>query len=401
MTREEALEASVAEEVNDIFLIDPESRTITVPETKKILGVEGDGNVRRIHFKCPKIVEDDIDLSIYQIYIVYAAASDRGGRTFLLDELHGSYHCDDKAVVGDDITFSWLLSDNVFVRDGYVAFKVYAVDGEDIKWNTIPAVGKVLLTVPNINAVIAEEYPDVINQLFERLENLERNGAAEEQVTDAVQYVEQELTEEQQMQARKNLGLHYTSERPSVIVSLVDGNTASTSLMTYRDKSLKIVLRLVVSDIDVEYECTVYGITEYITGDKIYYVGNSAILDSRSDIEIHSGDNGLPFVIYTFLGVTYWAYDESKMETIDKYGVYEITASDPNTMETVHTPIPKEYIPVGLAIIGATAGQIVKISAVDENGVPTAWEPMDLATETWTFQIADGSVITKDVYVKV
>lgn len=32
----------------------------------------------------------------------------------------------------------------------------------------------------------------------------------------------------------------------------------------------------------------------------------------------------------------------------------------------------------GLGITGATVGQIAKISAVDENGVPTAWEPVDM-----------------------
>lgn len=37
MTLEEALEASGAEPVNDIFLINPETRTITVPETEKSL----------------------------------------------------------------------------------------------------------------------------------------------------------------------------------------------------------------------------------------------------------------------------------------------------------------------------------------------------------------------------
>lgn len=33
---------------------------------------------------------------------------------------------------------------------------------------------------------------------------------------------------------------------------------------------------------------------------------------------------------------------------------------------------------VSLNITGATVGQTVKISAVDENGVPTAWEPVDI-----------------------
>ena len=62
---------------------------------------------------------------------------------------------------------------------------------------------------------------------------------------------------------------------------------------------------------------------------------------------------------------------------------------------------------VDLAIAGATIGQTVMISAVDENGVPTTWEAVDfpsgggdLKTETWTFQLADGSTITKEVCVK-
>lgn len=38
----------------------------------------------------------------------------------------------------------------------------------------------------------------------------------------------------------------------------------------------------------------------------------------------------------------------------------------------------------GLDVTGATVGQTVKISAVDDNGVPTAWEPVDMASEeTW------------------
>lgn len=41
---------------------------------------------------------------------------------------------------------------------------------------------------------------------------------------------------------------------------------------------------------------------------------------------------------------------------------------------------------ISLNITGATVGQTVKISAVDANGVPTAWVPVDMASgssETW------------------
>ena len=41
----------------------------------------------------------------------------------------------------------------------------------------------------------------------------------------------------------------------------------------------------------------------------------------------------------------------------------------------------------GMNVTGATVGQIAKISAVDDNGVPTEWEPVDMPSggETWEF----------------
>lgn len=51
----------------------------------------------------------------------------------------------------------------------------------------------------------------------------------------------------------------------------------------------------------------------------------------------------------------------------------------------------------GMDITGATVGQIAKISAVDGNGVPTAWEPVE--PESWAFVMADGTTLTKKVYV--
>lgn len=47
---------------------------------------------------------------------------------------------------------------------------------------------------------------------------------------------------------------------------------------------------------------------------------------------------------------------------------------------------PKGDAGAGMDVTGATVGQIAKISAVDDNGVPTAWEPADMPSgggETW------------------
>lgn len=54
----------------------------------------------------------------------------------------------------------------------------------------------------------------------------------------------------------------------------------------------------------------------------------------------------------------------------------------------------------GMDVTGATVGQIAKIAAVDESGVPTAWEPVDMQTggsggETW--ELLSDNAIDDDV----
>lgn len=51
----------------------------------------------------------------------------------------------------------------------------------------------------------------------------------------------------------------------------------------------------------------------------------------------------------------------------------------------------------GMDITGATVGQIAKIAAVDASGAPTAWEAV--TPETWNFVMANGTTVTKKVYV--
>lgn len=167
--------------INDIITIDPETRTINLPASETLFGTEQEMNVERKYFKCPKIVGDNIDLSKHQIYITYVTAKDNTG-TFLPEEEPGLYYCEDMAVDGDYITFSWLLSGNVLRNHGFIAFAVSAkhMDGEVLKtrWKTKPAVGMVLLTVPDGEA-IEERYPDIITQLLDRMNAVEEIATEE------------------------------------------------------------------------------------------------------------------------------------------------------------------------------------------------------------------------------
>lgn len=168
-----------AGQVNDVITIDGETRMISVPASEIFFGVESDKDVERKHFRCPKVVGDGIDLSKHQIYISYIT-SDSAGKTFSGNA--GLYLCEDVATDGDDITFSWQLSGNVFASAGFIAFKVLAAktDGENVqtRWNTVPAIGTVLMTVPD-GMDIGEANPDIVTQLLERMASVEKIATEE------------------------------------------------------------------------------------------------------------------------------------------------------------------------------------------------------------------------------
>lgn len=163
MTVEEALEASGAEPVNDIFLINPENRTITVPESERIFGVSHDGNTERKHFRCPKIIGDNIDLSTMHLYINYQNAN---GQKY-------PYLVEDVKTDGDYITFSWLIGPDVVAYKGQVKFIVCAKKGDGAipEWNTTLAEGTVLEGLEATDEVVTRN-PDIIEQILTRLDSI-------------------------------------------------------------------------------------------------------------------------------------------------------------------------------------------------------------------------------------
>ena len=182
MTLEEALEASGAEPVNDIFQINQENRTITVPESERIFGVSHDGNTERKHFRCPKIVGDNIDLSTMHLYINYQNAN---GQKY-------PYLVEDVQTDGDYITFSWLIGPDVVAYKGQVKFIVCAKKGDGAipEWNTTLAEGTVLEGLEAADEVV-ERNPDIITQLLNRMHEVEKIATKEEMQ----EYVNTYLTE--------------------------------------------------------------------------------------------------------------------------------------------------------------------------------------------------------------
>ena len=174
MTIEEALEASAVELANDTFLVNPESRVITVPESEKIFGVYNDGNTERKHFRCSKIVGDNIDLSAMHLYINYQNAN---GQKY-------PYLVEDVQTDGDYITFSWLIGPDVVAYKGQVKFILCAKKDTALEWNTTLAEGVVLEGLEATEEVV-DRNPDIIEQILTRLDNV--TEIPQEKVSSAVE----------------------------------------------------------------------------------------------------------------------------------------------------------------------------------------------------------------------
>lgn len=168
-------------EENEELVIDTETRTINIPASETLFGVKGDKNIERKYFRCPKVVGDNVDLSKHLIYIAYVYTESNSGSIFPTVGIQ-PYHCDDVAVDGDDITFSWKLSDNVFQSAGFIVFKMYAKEKEDSPYtvfNTTPAIGTVLYTIGDGVESVVSEHPDIINQLIAKMESVQEIATPE------------------------------------------------------------------------------------------------------------------------------------------------------------------------------------------------------------------------------
>lgn len=135
---------------NKVIVVDPETRTMTIPESVEQLGTQSDEKSERRYFICPKIVGDEFDLSEAKIYVNYQNAS--GG-------IDGKdrYPVQDVQVSGDYIFFSWILHRKVTLYEGKVRFSMCATSadtGGKREWNTTLAEGTVL---EGLELVTAEE----------------------------------------------------------------------------------------------------------------------------------------------------------------------------------------------------------------------------------------------------
>ena len=155
-------------------VIDPETRTIIVPPEYQLFGVENDKRVERLYFQCPKIVGDNQDLSQdYQLFMNYQNANGDPD----------AYHIEDMEVDGDNITFSWLLEENVTKYRGNIQFAFGAIipgdeteDTDKNRWNTTINTDCTCLVGLKCTQQVAESNPDALVQIWAAIDELKAGG---------------------------------------------------------------------------------------------------------------------------------------------------------------------------------------------------------------------------------
>lgn len=154
------------------LIVDPDARTIEVPEVEEVFGVYGDNNAERKYFKCPRIVGNKVDLSKCYIYVNYISAATKVGQIMCdIGDVDGV------DTNGDEIVFSWPITRNVLDKNEstnlFFAVQAKTTTGDTV-FTTRKAEGFCYESIEGTEAV-AEEYADIVLQLISRMDNVEAN----------------------------------------------------------------------------------------------------------------------------------------------------------------------------------------------------------------------------------
>ena len=175
-TTEELLAQLEAETQSEmpVCIIDPETRTITVPPEYQLLGVENDKRVERLYFQCSKIVGDNQDLS--QGYILFINYVNANGDP-------DAYKINDMQVEADNITFSWLLEEKVTLYQGNIQISFCGIipgdeqdDPDKNRWGTTINTDCTVLTGLKCTQQVAESNPDALAQIWAAIDELKAGG---------------------------------------------------------------------------------------------------------------------------------------------------------------------------------------------------------------------------------
>lgn len=296
-------DVNLISEESDICTIDAKTRIIFVPSTIVVGGVQSDKNAERIKFSCPKIVGDNLDLSKFSVRINFENVSSVDFNVSIKDQ----YICDDVAVDGENVTFSWLIGRNAARYMGTVRFIVCAVKTDSdsnisVEWNTAIAEVPVLEGIEIDQPQIGQEEKDVINQLLELTKNasaeaVQNVNSAKEQAIKDIQSVSQPdttLTIEGGLAEAKATG---------EAIGSLKGDLGDLENLKYRELYNNLFYDFFAIATNKSGNMNEYGNAQHIFMDNTYSngikleSGNYLVALKLTNISFKKGDSGATFLV--------------------------------------------------------------------------------------------------------
>lgn len=164
MATADELLAGAMTEVEQVLIINWETRTIDIPKTITNIGVESDDDVKYLKFRAPRYYHGT-DLSEFTVRINYLNANKEGD----------VYSPVDVTVADDAIEFTWVVGRFATMYQGDVKFNVCMIltgadDVIDQEVNTTPSVLPVLEGLETAEAVVEEDRDAMTAVVLEALE---------------------------------------------------------------------------------------------------------------------------------------------------------------------------------------------------------------------------------------
>lgn len=371
---------------HEYLIIDPETRTITVPESERIFGVTGDDLADRKYFMCPRYVGDGLDLAGMFLSVYFRTATD----------YEDGYLVDDVAVNGEYVTFSWLLSSSVTEYKGTVQFTVCAdlpntAEKRRPDWNTTIASGEVLEGLdPDVGDVVADT-SDVVAQLREMVTAqtaaVEATGAAQ------VQNVKTEGNT--QVNTVKATGAQTEADALAAIKAQGEATLATipadyTALQAQADKLTRDRAAAIVCQAEGELLQITDAGTDPLQGLRIF---------GKTEQVKTTGAQLIPYPYFngnkTYNGITWKIHDDG---SVDARGT--ATANSPLYFtNSAHELAPGQY-----TISGSAPGVAVRVDSTNRetgkwtNGVAIS---KNGAPVTFTITEADAAAYNYTIYASV
>ena len=163
------------------FIIDANSRTITIPVEFQFLGVKNDHNAETIYFEIDRYFDDE-DLSQHTCVVQFSNKNNSNdGGVYPVTTM-------DTTSVHGKIIFGWEIKSDAtsLVGDIYFSVRFYSINSTDYvftyNFNTLTAKSVILDTLDVDNQMIIENYPSELDAWLDRMNELEAgtSGKVEE-----------------------------------------------------------------------------------------------------------------------------------------------------------------------------------------------------------------------------